>query len=774
MKNQLEIGGKAVEQAARATKFVLAVQIFLVCTVLAIFSMLVKREGELHDAIREDAIWAVYQLDRETRAVFEMVQRISHRIADAGVEAAEVAVAPRDLVTRYDILYSRLTVLANSKYNVFFEQSPNFRSRLAGIEDKILAIEPVFNDIAAQKNYAGVEFSPVAATLEEIRIATNEFLVRTNATISEARADARNDVFQGQMLAFLFMFAIVVAALFLAFHMLLQVRIVKQTREGMTRAAAEFEKAYEAAEAGNKAKSAFLATIGHEIRTPLNGILGMAELLAQKPLPAEESGYVRTITRSGRALLEMINEILDYAKIEYGSQQSEEIIFRLDDLVRDTAAVVEGQVLEQNNDLKLHIDPALDGAFIKSDPTRLKRILLNLLSNAVKFTENGSVWLEVTAGNVTDETLELNVSVRDSGIGIASDAQKQLFTAFHQVDSSISRRFGGTGLGLAICKQIVEAMQGTIGVSSTPGEGATFSFTVPVQRAKAPACIPGAPEEDAALSGPIPRLRVLLVEDNAINQRVAAKLLEKLGQDVTIACDGRQAIKQVRNAAFDLVLMDVQMPDLDGIAATRLIRKLGAPFERLAIVAMTANASDQDRQDCLDAGMNGFESKPVTFQRFAAILRAHGPSHLSADDVTGPAITASGASAACDPETSAEPDAFLPRANVVHLAGDETGEARRAELLEELGEEVFQSLLNEFFEHADTLVPQITMAAAEGDAETYDRLLHALKGASDNLGFTALTRTAEALRTSIDTSNQETRLTVELEKAKNRYRKIAI
>jgi signal transduction histidine kinase/DNA-binding response OmpR family regulator len=576
------------------------------------------------------------------------------------------------------------------------------------------------------------------------------------------------------MLAFLFMFAIVVAALFLAFHMLLQVRIVKRTREDMNKAAAELEKAYEAAEAGNKAKSAFLATIGHEIRTPLNGILGMAELLAQKPLPAEESGYVRTIRRSGRTLLEMINTILDYAKLEYGSQQSEQIVFRIDDLVRDTAAVVKGQALEQNNELKLHIDPALDGAFIKSDPTRLKRVLLNLLSNAVKFTENGSVCLEMTASNVTEETLVLNVCVRDSGIGIASEAQKQLFTAFHQVDSSISRRFGGTGLGLAICKQIVEAMHGTIGVSSTTGEGATFSFAIPVQRAQAPACIADAPEEDTALFGPIPRLRVLLVEDNAINQQVAAKLLEKLGQDVTIASDGIQAIKHVRNAAFDLVLMDVQMPDLDGITATRLIRQLGAPFDKLTIVAMTANASDQARQDCLDAGMNGFEPKPVTFQRFAAILRAHGPSHLSADDGTGPAAIASGAAAACEPETPAEPGLSPQRADVVHLAGDEKGDARCAELREELGEDVFQSLLSEFFEHAETLVPQITMAAAEGDAETYDRLLHTLQGASENLGFTALSTTADTLRASIENINQDTLLKVELEKAKNRYRRIAI
>ena len=773
MKNQLEIGGKAVEQAARATKSVLVVQIFLVCTVLAIFSMLVKREGQLHDAIREDAIWAVYQLDRETRAVYELVQHVKYRIGEAGIEAAQEAVAPRDLVTRYDILYSRLSVLANSKYNVFFEQSPNFRSRITTIQTKILAIEPVFNEIAAKKNYTDIDFAPVEETLEKIRSATNEFLVRTNATISEARAEARNDVFHAQMLAFLFMFAIVVAALFLALHMLLQVRIVKQTREGMNKAAAEFEKAYEAAEAGNKAKSEFLATIGHEIRTPLNGILGMAELLAQKQLPEEETGYVRTITSSGNTLLEMINEILDFAKIEYGSLETEQIVFRLDELVQEAAAVVEGKALEQNDELKLNIDPTLEKAFIKSDPTRLKRVLLNLLSNAVKFTENGSIHVDVVAGKVVAETLELKISVKDSGIGIAEEAQKQLFTAFHQVDSSISRRFGGTGLGLAICKQIVEAMGGSIGVFSIPGEGATFSFTLPVQLAHAPAANLTGLDSGSTPTALIPRLRILLVEDNVINQRVATKLLERLGQEVIVASDGREAIKHVQDATFDLVLMDVQMPDLDGIAATRLIRNIGAPFDKLPIVAMTANASDRHRQDCLDAGMNAFESKPVTFQRLATILREYGPSDNSAEGITD-LPTSPGSPEPTEQRHAAQSDAATPNANVVRLAGEEKGDARRAELREELGEEVFHSLVNAFFENADTLVVQVTEAASSGDGESYDRLLHTLKGAADNLGFTTLSKTADALRTSIETSNQGTLLTVELEKAKNRYRKIAI
>lgn len=773
MKNQLEIGGKAVEQAARATKSVLVVQIFLVCTVLAIFSMLVKREGQLHDAIREDAIWAVYQLDRETRAVYELVQHVKYRIGEAGIEAAQEAVAPRELVTRYDILYSRLSVLANSKYNVFFEQSPNFRSRITTIQTKILAIEPVFNEIAAKKNYTDIDFAPVEETLEKIRSATNEFLVRTNATISEARAEARNDVFHVQMLAFLFMFAIVVAALFLALHMLLQVRIVKQTREGMNRAAAEFEKAYEAAEAGNKAKSEFLATIGHEIRTPLNGILGMAELLAQKQLPEEETGYVRTITSSGNTLLEMINEILDFAKIEYGSLETEQIVFRLDELVQEAAAVVEGKALEQNDELKLNIDPTLEKAFIKSDPTRLKRVLLNLLSNAVKFTENGSIHVDVVAGKVVAETLKLKISVKDSGIGIAEEAQKQLFTAFHQVDSSISRRFGGTGLGLAICKQIVEAMGGSIGVFSIPGEGATFSFTLPVQLAHAPAANLTGLDSGSTPTALIPRLRILLVEDNVINQRVATKLLERLGQEVIVASDGREAIKHVQDATFDLVLMDVQMPDLDGIAATRLIRNIGAPFDKLPIVAMTANASDRHRQDCLDAGMNAFESKPVTFQRLATILREYGPSDNSAEGITD-LPTSPGSPEPTEQRHAAQSDAATPNANVVRLAGEEKGDARRAELREELGEEVFHSLVNAFFENADTLVVQVTEAASSGDGESYDRLLHTLKGAADNLGFTTLSKTADALRTSIETSNQVTLLTVELEKAKNRYRKIAI
>lgn len=772
MKSHLDIGGNAVEQVARTTKTVFVVQICLVCAVIAIFALLIKRDAELHDAIREDAIWAVYQLDRETRAVYELVYRIRFIGRRDGLGVAQEIVSPKTLGIRYDILYSRLSVLANAKYNAYFERNADISATIEEIRNKILAMEPAFNRIAAQGHYGGVDFDVIEAELTDTRDATNNFLVRTNATISIARADARNDIFNTQMQAFLFMIAIVLAALFFAANMLRQVRIVKRTREGLTRAAIEFEKAYEAAEAGNKAKSAFLATIGHEIRTPLNAILGMAELLAHKPLPEEESGYVRTISSSGTALLEMINEILDFAKMEHGSDQSEESVFRLDELVNDAVSVVKGQALKQNNEVTVSLKTCLRGVSVSSDPSRLKRVLLNLLSNAVKFTENGRVTVRAGAEVSGNDGTILRFEVSDTGIGISEDAQENLFRAFHQVDSSISRRFGGTGLGLAICKQIVEDMGGSIGVNSQPDKGTTFTFQVPVRVVSAVAPAPLAPEPSSdADSAPLPRLKVLLVEDNVINQRVAVKFLERLGQDVSIANDGRCAVEYVQEELFDVVLMDVQMPDVDGITATKAIRGLGGACSGLPIIAMTANASGAHRRECLAAGMNAFETKPVTFRRLETLLRQYVPADFDRK-IAAP-------EAACEANACGRARA-LQTVSVLQGQGAErqdtadTDTSRQAELLVEFGNEVYAELVDDFFENADTLVEQVAEAVRTEDATTYDRVLHTLKGAADNLGFSNVSATADALRAVQGDANQVTRLKIALNRARSQNRRIAV
>ena len=407
---------------------------------------------------------------------------------------------------------------------------------------------------------------------------------------------------------------------------------------------AELRQAMTVAEAAVRAKSEFLATISHEIRTPMNGIIGMTELVLDTALTQHQRDYLETVRQSADALMEIINDLLDLSKIEAGHMELESIDFEpralLEHLCRPIALSAQRKSLAFALELGAGV-PAL----ARGDPGRLRQVLVNLLGNAVKFTQRGAVTLTVdartgsTAGDAP--SIVLDCEVGDTGVGIPADKQELVFDAFAQADSSTTRRFGGTGLGLAITRRLVEAMGGSISVSSAPGLGSRFRFTVALRLASEATATPGSPEagavpvlvpagaaggaaaatdaHDPASDRP---LRVLLAEDNVVNQQLALLMLRKLGHEVVVAADGRQACEQVAQGDFDLVLMDMQMPEMDGIEATRCIRDAG---HRLPIVAMTANAMDADRARCIAAGMNGFLAKPVRAPALADAIRAIAP-----------------------------------------------------------------------------------------------------------------------------------------------------
>jgi len=373
---------------------------------------------------------------------------------------------------------------------------------------------------------------------------------------------------------------------------------------------AELQRRAAEAEAANKAKSAFLANMSHEIRTPLNAIIGMTHLLNRTSLDARQAAQVGKIDAAGRHLLQVINDILDISKIEADRLQLEQIVLNPAALLHEAAALMENRATEKA--LRLNVEVPEGPPNLIGDPTRLRQALLNFASNAIKFTDRGRVTLRLTLADEGDDDALLRFEVEDTGPGIAPEVLASLFSAFEQGDNSTTRKHGGTGLGLVIARRLAELMGGEAGANSTPGVGSVFWFTARLKKAVSPLAQPE-PEADnleALLMGALHGAHVLLAEDEPVNQEIARELLGELGLVVDVANDGLEAVTMAAARQYALILMDMQMPGLDGLSATREIR--AAPWgHHVPIVAMTANAFSEDRQRCTEAGMNDFLSKPV-------------------------------------------------------------------------------------------------------------------------------------------------------------------
>jgi signal transduction histidine kinase/CheY-like chemotaxis protein len=704
-------------------KLVLAVVIALFVTAAVYISMLVlKRQEVLEQVTRYNVAFLLGQAATEHA---RLEQRLS-AFGAGGVTDDEVQL-------RYDILVNRTKLLAQGDVLDFLEHNQEHRATVQALEQAIKAAEPLVDAIEKPGN---------ATKVLRLLAALDARMVSLASAGNRWGADRVTDD-QRQLISLHLQFSalaggLIVCGIVLVSLLLWHNLLLTRAQRDLHGLAEQLRRQERAATAASQAKSEFLAMMSHEIRTPMNAVIGLSAVLANSNIDSEAQHLAHSIHDSSNNLLRLLNDILDISKLDAGKVELESKTFSLSALIDSTVSMFEGQALKKGLVIRAAVDDGLPGAIV-GDEARLRQVVLNLMSNAIKFTDKGHVEIAARCLGRVDAAATLEVTVSDSGIGIAPDRIGVLFSDFLQVDSSINRRYGGTGLGLAISKRIIQQMGGDIRVESALSAGSTFGFTLTLPVADMGALAVGAAESvddefERKLMRLDPPLSILLAEDNATNQLVFTKLMQRYGH-ITVAANGRIAVDHAAGLVFDVVFMDMRMPEMDGLEATRAIRALGGAQGRVPIIALTANAFADDIKACRDAGMDEFIAKPVrkkVLMEKLAILLAY---HPQLRDASAPALPV--------------PLDALPTTPPAEVALTDVEPVIDRAALDAFAEEIGLDGVKETFEVylADTIerLALLRRLSCDTDRAKIKIEAHTLKGSSSTFGLARLVTLARTL-----------------------------
>ena len=715
-------GVKPGRQRLPAFSWLGLVGLGLLVALLSVALVQARQFSLLKQAVRggEDfALLNIYQVEIEYLRMRELWRMAA---------AAQVETVPPDLRLRYDIWVSRVHLLDAGGARRLISDNTEHQSTLLEMHRFITAADQGLGE-QASITATGAFLLDRLPALDALGAPVHNLSLGAAHRLAEMVEERNQAVQQQNQLGLALTVFMTVLTLAFATIALNQVGKLRRRRVVLEDLAQSLQVARGEAESASQAKSAFLANMSHEIRTPFHGLMGMLSLLRETGLTAHQIDYLRTATESADHLLMILNDILDMSQLESGRLSLVPGPVSIRALLREVEALMRPQASVKSLALHMDVEPSVPER-VMADATRLKQILFNLLSNAIKFSDRGAVLLHVTARAGATEQAQLEFAVIDTGPGLDESSLERLFNRFEQSDASRARRHTGTGLGLEISRNLARLMGGDILVTSRPAEGSSFTLSIPLKTV-VDVPVQLAPKGDATTPLGLP-LQILVAEDHPVNRQYIATLLDTLGHFAHFALDGKEAVQAASTMSFDLILMDVHMPYLDGIGATRAIRALhDAARSTVPIVAMTADVFDETRERCMVAGMNDFLTKPVSPQKLGTVLRQ---------------LFGSRPAVGVGPPSASASEPPPPRPVINRDPVPLLDEAAAESTLTTMSRDELSSMMRTVLDQGPITVQHMRAAVRDGQPLELRVNAHAAKGAALNLGFTALAQTAQALQ----------------------------